>query len=142
LLVNQAVYLLEQSKETRELHEADGLRDPSREGSRDPTGTHPGTTREPSNRHASVESHLKITRGNSTTVTVLGPKSASVRPGPCTRPRSADTLTRRELPPGPTDAGVKVVPPRRQRRRPGTARQPTGGCGGSTLTPGRAGWSR
>ena len=38
----------------------------------------------------------------------LGPKSASARPGPCTRPRSADALTRREIPPGPTGAGVKV----------------------------------
>ena len=30
---------------------------------------------------------------------VRGPKSASARPGPCTRPRSADALTRREIPP-------------------------------------------
>jgi hypothetical protein len=36
---------------------------------------------------------------NSPAVTVLGPKSASARPGPCTRPRSADALTRREYHP-------------------------------------------
>ena len=35
---------------------------------------------------------------------VRGPKSASARPGPCTRPRSADALTRREIPSGPTGA--------------------------------------
>jgi hypothetical protein len=33
------------------------------------------------------------------TVTVQGPGSASARPGPCTRPRSADALTRREYHP-------------------------------------------
>jgi hypothetical protein len=45
-------------------------------------------------------------------VAARGPKSASARPGPCTQPRSADALTRREIPPGPTDAGVKLVRPR------------------------------
>jgi len=54
--------------------------------------------------------------------------------GRCPRPAG--------IPPGPTDAGVKVGPPRRRRRRLGTAGRRTGGCGGSTLTPGRAGWSR
>jgi hypothetical protein len=40
--------------------------------------------------------------------TVRGPKSASARPGPCTRPRSADALTRQELPPGRKAPGVKT----------------------------------
>ena len=70
------------------------------------------------------------------TVTVRGPKSASARPGPCTRPRSADALTRREYHPARQAPGVKLVPPRRRRRRAGTARRPAGGCGGSTLDPG------
>jgi hypothetical protein len=75
-------------------------------------------------------------------VTVRGPKSASARPGPCTRPRSADALTRREYHPARQAAGVKVVPPRRRRRRAGTARWASGGLRAlSTLTPGRAGWS-
>ena len=45
------------------------------------------------------------------------------------------------IPPGPTDAGVKVVPPRRDANG-GDGQAATGGCGRSTLTPGRAGWSR
>ena len=48
-------------------------------------------------------------------MTVRGPRSASARPGPCTRPRSADALTRREYHPvrkrpasrHPTAGGVK-----------------------------------
>jgi hypothetical protein len=42
---------------------------------------------------------LRIILGNSTEGTVRGPKSASARPGPCTRPRSADALTQREYHP-------------------------------------------
>jgi hypothetical protein len=54
------------------------------------------------------------------TVTVWGPRSASARPGPCTRPRSADALTRREYHPArqrpasrhPTVVAVKRWPGR------------------------------
>src|SRR4029453_7644982 len=59
-----------------------------------------------------------ITLGNSATGRVWGPKSASARPGPCTRPRSADALARREYHPArkrpasrhPTVVGVKGRP--------------------------------
>ena len=40
---------------------------------------------------------------------VRRPKSASAWPGPCTRPRSADALTRREYHPARQAAGVKLV---------------------------------
>jgi hypothetical protein len=115
--------------------------DPSGEGSGDPYGDLSGGS-EGGGRIALERSSgpLGIAASNSTTVTAQGPKSASARPGPCTRPRSADALTRREY--HPARPGVKVVPPRRRRRPAATARRPTGGCGGSTLTPGRAGWSR
>jgi hypothetical protein len=77
-----------------------------------------------------------IASSNSTAGTVRGPKSASARPGPCTRPRSADALTRREIPPGPTDA-------RRQARSYSAAGvghrddpRVRAACGRSSLTPG------
>ena len=66
-----------------------------------------GETRTPTNRWRRSGEPLGIAGSNSVTGRVRGPKSASARPGPCTRPRSADALTRRELPPGPTDTGVK-----------------------------------
>jgi hypothetical protein len=72
---------------------------------------------------------------------VRGPKSASARPGPCTRPRSADALTRREYHPA-RNARRQARSSSPRRRRAETARRSTGGCGGSSLTPGRAGWSR
>jgi hypothetical protein len=59
-------------------------------------------------------------------VMVRGPRSASARPGPCTRPRSADALTRREIPPGPTDARRQArssSPRRRRLGRPGDGRR-------------------
>jgi len=79
----------------------------------------------------------------SAAVTVRGPKSASARPGPCTRPRSADALTQREYHPARQAAGVKLVRPRppaagQRGRSPGEL----AACGRSSLTPGRAGWSR
>jgi hypothetical protein len=74
---------------------------------------------------------------------VRGPKSASARPGPCTRPRSADALTRREIPPGPKAPGVKLVRPRPPAPTSwGRPRALRAACGRSSLTPGRAGWSR
>jgi hypothetical protein len=75
-------------------------------------------------------------------VTVLGPKSASARPGPCTRPRSADALTRWELPPGPIDAGVKLIRTRPPAPATGTTPGGAAACGRSSLTPRQAGWSR
>jgi hypothetical protein len=47
---------------------------------------------------------------------------------PAPRPRSADALTRREIPSGPTSAGVKVVRPRPP--APATWKRPGGGAGG------------
>jgi hypothetical protein len=71
------------------------------------------------------------------------PKSASARPGPCTRPRSADALTRREYHPArQTPASRSFVLGRQvagELGRPGGA---LAACGRSTLTPGRARWSR
>jgi len=64
-----------------------------------------------------------------------GPKSASARPGPCTRPRSADALTRRELPSGPT-SGRRTPRSSRRDADGGDGQATTVGCGGSSLTPG------
>ena len=74
-------------------------------------------------------------------MTVRGPKSASARPGPCTRPRSADALTRRELPSGPT-SGRRTPRSSRRDADGGDGQATTVGCGGSSLTRGWAGWSR
>jgi len=74
-------------------------------------------------------------------VTVRGPGSASARPGPCTRPRSADALTRREYHPArqaPASSSFLLA----AGAVAGDGQAATGGCGGSSLTPGRAGWSR
>ena len=101
-----------------------------------------GASRGPRNRCTSApggrpELHRAIARRG-----VRGPKSASARPGPCTRPRSADALARREYHPArQTPASSSFVLGRR-RRPAGTARRRPGGCGRSTLTPGRAGRSR
>jgi hypothetical protein len=71
-----------------------------------------------------------IVPANSTTGMALGPKSASARPGPCTRPRSADALTRREYHPARQAAGVKLVRPRppapASRDGPGVSWRPAG----------------
>jgi hypothetical protein len=84
--------------------------DPSGEGwgtyqGRD-QGTLRGPTRgRPGGREIAVERpgiRTGIALGNSAAGRTRGPKSASARPGPCTWPRSADALTRRELPAGPT----------------------------------------
>jgi hypothetical protein len=77
-----------------------------------------------------------ITRGNSAMETVRGPKSASARPGPCTRPRSADALTRREYHPARQTPASRSVVLGRRRRRPGTAQGPAGGLRGLHLDPG------
>jgi hypothetical protein len=65
-----------------------------------PTGTDQGRPRGP---EKSLEGRpwraAGIAACNSPTGTVWGPKSALARPGPCTRPRSADALTRREYHP-------------------------------------------
>ena len=64
-----------------------------------PSGTDPGG---PGGREITVqppEWWLGIVRGNSVTGMAERPRSASARPGPCTRPRSADALTRREYHP-------------------------------------------
>jgi uncharacterized protein YndB with AHSA1/START domain len=45
-------------------------------------------------------------------------------------------------PHGPTSGRHQARSSSPRRRQPGTARRPAGGCGGSSLTPGRAGWSR
>src|SRR5215218_456310 len=68
---------------------------------------------------------------------VRGPGSASARPGPCTRPRSADALTQREIPSGPKAPGLKLVRPRPP--TPASSGRPEGGAaagGRSSLTPG------
>jgi hypothetical protein len=120
------------------------LGDPSGEGSgdpwRDPSGQAQGDTEMATEW---VRKVLGIALANSATVTVRGPGSASARPGPCTRPRSADALTRREYHPARQRPGVKLVRPRPPLAgQPGTARGWRAACGGSGLTPGRAGWSR
>jgi hypothetical protein len=64
-----------------------------------PTGTHPGRVKGTKNRCAVVRKAARNSLGNSASGRVRGPKSASARPGPCTRPRSADALTRRDYHP-------------------------------------------
>ena len=102
-----------------------------------------GESRGPRNCCAAVRMAARNCLGNSTTGTVLGPKSASARPGPCTRPRSADALTRRGYHPARERPGVKLVRPRPPiAGQLGTAQRRRAACGRSSLTPGRAGWSR
>jgi hypothetical protein len=118
-----------------------------------PRGTHQGrdqgTPRGPIrgawrgliNRCAAVRMAARNCLRNSTRGTALRPKSASARPGPCTRPRSADALTRREIPPGPSTRRQGRSSPAAAPASGDGPRAP-GGRGCSTLTPGRAGWSR
>jgi hypothetical protein len=69
-------------------------------------------------------------------VTVRGPKSASARPGPCTRPRSADALTRREYHPArPTPASRSFLLAAGADES-GTARWAPGGLRALQLDPG------
>ena len=100
----------------------------------------------PGGREIAVERSRRAARnctGNSATGTVRGPKSASARPGPCTRPRSADALARREYHPARQAPASRSFVLGRRRRPAGTARGPSWRpAGRSTLTPGRAGWSR
>ena len=69
-------------------------------------------------------------------VTVRGPGSASARPGPCTRPRSAHALTRREYHPPRQTPGVKLVHPRPPTRPAGTVLGRAGGLRALHLDPG------
>ena len=68
--------------------------------------------------------------------TARGPKSASARPGPCTRPRSADALTRREYHPARQPPASRSFLLGRRRRPAGTARARAGGLRGLHLDPG------
>jgi hypothetical protein len=77
-----------------------------------PGGTHPGRLGGPRICCRAVRRPVDIALWNSAAATARGPKSASARPGPCTRPRSADALTRREYHPARQTPGVKVVRPR------------------------------
>ena len=72
---------------------------------------------------------------------VRGPKSASARPGPCARPRSADALARREYHPARQTPGSSSFVLGRWRRPQGRP-QGAAACGRSSLTSGRVGWSR
>jgi hypothetical protein len=68
-------------------------------------------------------------------VTARGPKSASARPGPCTRPRSADALARREYHPArqtPRSSSFVLGHWRRPQGRP----QDAGGLRALQLDPG------
>jgi hypothetical protein len=57
---------------------------------------------------------------NSATGRIQGPKSASARPGPCTRPRSADA--------SPGGNTTRPESARRQGRSSSAARSPASGC--------------
>jgi hypothetical protein len=102
-----------------------------------PTGTDPGGVEGPRNRGRAFWRPLGIAECNR-------PQGGS---GGLNRPRRGRDPAPGRVRPMPSPggnyhparqaAGVKVVPPRRRRRRPGTVRRPTGGCGGSALTPGR-----
>ena len=106
-----------------------GSRDPWRDPSRgSPAGS--GIALERSG--GRPELRMAIARS----VTVRGPKSASARPGPCTRPRSADALTRREYHPARQAPASRSFVLGRRRRRAGTARWPTGGLRALQLDPG------
>jgi hypothetical protein len=98
-------------------------------------------TEERRNRCRSSWSHLDC-RANSAVGRVREPKSASARPGPCTWPRLADALTRREYHPARQASASSSFVLGRRPRTAGTARGQLAACGRSTLTPGRAGWSR
>jgi hypothetical protein len=67
---------------------------------------------------------------------VPGPKSASARPGPCTRPRSADALTRREDHPARQTPASRSFVLGRRRRPAGTVRGGVGGLRALHLDPG------
>ena len=118
------------------------------------TGTHqgrdqgsaPGTdsgTSSPTKQFQNRRSRAAQTSGSELplSVTVRGPGSASARPGPCTG----------RVRPMPSPGGNTTRPDRRRRQgRSSPAATPaswdgstaSGGRGCSTLTPGRAGWSR
>jgi hypothetical protein len=73
---------------------------------------------------------------------VRGRKSASARPGPCTRPRSADAPARRGYHPARQTAGVRSYLLAAVAASSGRPEGRLAACGRSSLTPGRAGWSR
>jgi hypothetical protein len=80
------------------------------------------------------EAAFGIARGNSTSETDRGPKSASARPGPSTRPRAADPLTRRENTTRPDKAPAsRSYDPGRDAGEPG---RPGGRLGGLHLDAG------
>jgi hypothetical protein len=121
------------------------LRDPSREGLRDPSrGRSRDPWRDPTRELLRCQevapqrsgASFEIAPGNSTSETALGPKSASARPGPCPRPRSADAFTRREYHPARQRPASRSYVLGRRRRRPGTARRPAGGLRALQLDPG------